>query len=731
MVHLKLLLNSIFFCSLVWLFLFTSNSDAVHPSAVYRSFHQNDHFTVPFPNSTGNSTLSPKCQASFDKLKNSSIAESMAYIDAMGKPQSGFELGNLAWFGSYSECKNITEAHYCLASIKINLKNGNKTQTLPVQWGLCVPETCNDDDITNGLEKILNWTGNIIQLNHQAQMFTAGGNQERSVHCAKPSKYTSGVIATLTLCGVILYLCLVGTLLDIVSDCMKPTGESSLSKNDGFMPAVKHSKDQYDGPLLNSDISSSTTPFNSPSRFGDYDTAGSSIPLLVYEKQEGCAMKVMKFFQCFSLIKNTSRILDTKAPPGAITSINGMRVLSMWWVILGHVFVWQLIGGNVSNLGLAFLHLLNRFSFQAVANAFFFVDSFFFLSGLLVSYLSFRQMERKKGSRMKINPKNSFRLTPTYMFVLLFYDKLTGFLGEGPTWFQMQTNPACDKYWWTNLLYINNFWPTSLGKECMNWSWYLANDMQFYIISPIILLATNRFGKRGFIITTAILLLAHFIATAAIIGYYDLNTSNMLGGGENPNNRGGNMPDFSSLVYVKPYCRIAPYLVGMALGYVFHLQKDSTKKPNWVIMLVGWCVAIALALSVVYGPYKSIKQPRVPFTKFENIMYGTFSRFAWGLALAWVVYACHRGFGGLVNRILSAHLWIPLSRLTYTAYLVHPIVLFTFFASFETVLAYSDLHLAFYFAGTVSLSYSVAFIVSVCVEFPMLQLEKLLFNRDR
>ena len=47
------------------------------------------------------------------------------------------------------------------------------------------------------------------------------------------------------------------------------------------------------------------------------------------------------------------------------------------------------------------------------------------------------------------------------MFVLLFYDKLTGFLGEGPIWFEMQTNPPCDKYWWTNLLYINNFYPTS------------------------------------------------------------------------------------------------------------------------------------------------------------------------------------------------------------------------------------------------------------------------------
>ena len=30
--------------------------------------------------------------------------------------------------------------------------------------------------------------------------------------------------------------------------------------------------------------------------------------------------------------------MSTKVPPGAITSINGMRVLSMWWVILGHCY---------------------------------------------------------------------------------------------------------------------------------------------------------------------------------------------------------------------------------------------------------------------------------------------------------------------------------------------------------------------------------------------------------
>ena len=35
--------------------------------------------------------------------------------------------------------------------------------------------------------------------------------------------------------------------------------------------------------------------------------------------------------------------MDTKVPASAITSINGMRVMSMWWVILGHVYGFQTV----------------------------------------------------------------------------------------------------------------------------------------------------------------------------------------------------------------------------------------------------------------------------------------------------------------------------------------------------------------------------------------------------
>ena len=41
---------------------------------------------------------------------------------------------------------------------------------------------------------------------------------------------------------------------------------------------------------------------------------------------------------CFSLYTNGYKLLSTKQPPGSLTSINGIRFLSMSWVILGHTF---------------------------------------------------------------------------------------------------------------------------------------------------------------------------------------------------------------------------------------------------------------------------------------------------------------------------------------------------------------------------------------------------------
>lgn len=49
--------------------------------------------------------------------------------------------------------------------------------------------------------------------------------------------------------------------------------------------------------------------------------------------------------------------MDTNVPPSAITSINGMRVMSMWWVILGHVYGFQMVA-PISKYSLVLLWFL-------------------------------------------------------------------------------------------------------------------------------------------------------------------------------------------------------------------------------------------------------------------------------------------------------------------------------------------------------------------------------------
>ena len=73
----------------------------------------------------------------------------------------------------------------------------------------------------------------------------------------------------------------------------------------------------------------------------------------------------------------------------------------------------------------------------------------------------------------------SFRLTPSYGFIILFYLYLMPLIGKGPMWSTVTVNTLakpCDDYWWTNLLYINNFYPTKLGQEVISIKLFTNNN---------------------------------------------------------------------------------------------------------------------------------------------------------------------------------------------------------------------------------------------------------------
>lgn len=60
------------------------------------------------------------------------------------------------------------------------------------------------------------------------------------------------------------------------------------------------------------------------------------------------------------------------------------------------------------------------------------------------------------------------RVMPTYLFVLLWYATLGRHIAQGPYQMDAFTKPdviGCAKYWWANLLFINNFVPGRVEQQ--------------------------------------------------------------------------------------------------------------------------------------------------------------------------------------------------------------------------------------------------------------------------
>lgn len=123
-----------------------------------------------------------------------------------------------------------------------------------------------------------------------------------------------------------------------------------------------------------------------------------------------------------------------------------------------------------------------------------------------------------------------------------------------------------------------------------------------------------------------------------------------------------------------------------------------------MVVTTGWTTSVSLLLFLVYGLYEQELHP------VTAAAYSSFSHTLWALGLAWVVIACSTGYGGrvhtvshlnfesfffefqknsikeyikihdlfvsgFVNKVLSSTVLYPFSRVTYCAYLVHPILI--------------------------------------------------------
>ncbi|GFQ95200.1 hypothetical protein TNCT_283751 [Trichonephila clavata] len=87
------------------------------------------------------------------------------------------------------------------------------------------------------------------------------------------------------------------------------------------------------------------------------------------------------------------------------------------------------------------------------------------------------------------------------------------------------------------------------------------------------------------------------------------------------------------------------------------------------------------------------------------------------------------GRGGFINDFLSWKLWVPLSKLTFLIYLIHPYLQNVFIANFKKVHDVSHIFFIIEYFGYLCISSLLAFVAMFLIESPFVAMEKILFRR--
>lgn len=105
----------------------------------------------------------------------------------------------------------------------------------------------------------------------------------------------------------------------------------------------------------------------------------------------------------------------------------------------------------------------------------------------------------------------------------------------------------------------------------------------------------------------------------------------------------------------------------------------------------AWILAISAIFGVIFGNYP-LQQVDNQIPLLISASYATFSRLVWSVALSWIIFACVHGYGGPINWFLSLAAWQPLVSMSYSLYIVHPLVQLVLKSSIRSPAYFNDLN---------------------------------------
>ncbi|CAN7937897.1 unnamed protein product [Ixodes hexagonus] len=429
----------------------------------------------------------------------------------------------------------------------------------------------------------------------------------------------------------------------------------------------------------------------------------------------------LKILLMFSAIGNMRRLLKTSGDDNnPLHFLSGFKFFLISWVVYAHSYI--IIRVEFADNLLSLIDILSQAQSQMITNGTMSVSTFLFLSGFILPFMTC-------GSRASMKNKNLFfaylggileryiRITIPALVVMMSAFLLP-LLMDGPADYDVANQIRnCEERPWVVAAHVNNFMPMHL--VCLPHLWYISADMQIFVaIALPLALMFSRYPRLAFPIAWT-LAIGFCVFTCVQIHSWDLVYSLTVG----TNNLRQSLESME-FIYFRPYVHAASYVFGIVTGHFS--VKHNTAKISRVTQVAQWLASIGLASFVMFitVPWNKGNLPN----SIVNVLYGGFHRLLWSIALIWPCYACATGRGGLLNKFFCWKAFRPLSRLTYSVYLIHIFFFFLRSGNLKT-----NFELGEYFQLSVSMGvfgFALFFglILHLCVEAPVSHLQKLIFR---
>ncbi|KPM07832.1 Acyltransferase-like protein 3 [Sarcoptes scabiei] len=361
---------------------------------------------------------------------------------------------------------------------------------------------------------------------------------------------------------------------------------------------------------------------------------------------------------------------------------------------------------------------------QPLFKAHYSVETFFFISGLLTSYVTLRY---SKGNFKNFNlfgylVLRYLRLTPqmiSFLFMLILLPPMF----DGPLWsiYIDQFIQKCERNWWKNFIYAQNVWDTAnivshilffLGSE------KLISDMQLHWISIILVIAMLLNRPRGILLTKIFVVICFCIMSATII-FKNFPPGHIMTARTNFLDEYGKPSEFIRFFFL-PWVHGPVFFVGFLFGIYLYSKNVKTIQISETTKYLCWLLTLLLYLFCMYNTSPWLTG--MPYNRFWSAFLFPFNRTLWGIILSMVIWLCITGNGFFVGHFLSLKVFRPLSRMTYSVYLSHVFVIFVRVGTSRQLMDIGTISMTFILTSTIVLSYLLGFLFTIIVESPLIQM---------